>query len=297
MDKFKGQSILNFIKELPNDDACKAYLAKIKWHDGFTCSKCGGAKGCEKSYYRYHCYTCDHVESSTANTLFHKVKFGLRKAFFICFEMSTTTKSLSASYMGVRFGLTEKTARLFMHKVREAMKSSENHPMDGMVHIDEFVVGGREKGKVGRSYNSKKKKVVTAVELTNKGKIKRMYALKIDNFSAKELEKIFDKHIDQNAKVTTDKWKGYRPLFEDYHITQIESNGGKNFIALHTMIHQVKSWIRTTYSWVSDFNINRYLDEFCYRLNRSRSKVNIFNNLIERMVNSDKIYQNKIICS
>ena len=63
------------------------------------------------------------------------------------------------------------------------------------------------------------------------------------------------------------------------------------------MIHQVKSWIRTTYSWVSDFNINRYLDEFCYRLNRSRSKINIFNNLIERMVKSDKIYQNKIICS
>ncbi len=63
--------------------------------------------------------------------------------------MSTTTKSLSASYMGVRFGVTEKTARLFMHKVREAMKSSEDYPMDETVHIDEFVVGGREKGRVG----------------------------------------------------------------------------------------------------------------------------------------------------
>jgi len=69
------------------------------------------------------------------------------------------------------------------------MKSSENHPMDGTVHIDKFVVGEREKGKVGRSYNSKKKKVVTALELTNKGETKRMYALKIDNFSSKELEK------------------------------------------------------------------------------------------------------------
>ena len=113
----------------------------------------------------------------------------------------------------------------------------------------------------------------------------------------KELEKIFDKHIDKNARITTVLWKGYRPLFKDYDITQIKSNNGQNFIALHTMIHQIKSWIRTTYSWVSDFNLNRYLDEFCYRVNRSRSKVNIFNNLIERMVISDKIYQNKIICS
>lgn len=124
-----------------------------------------------------------------------------------------------------------------------------------------------------------------------------MYALKIDDYSAKELKTIFDKHLDKNAKITTDQWRGYRPLIKEYTITQIESNQGKNFMALHTMIHQVKSWIRTTYSSVSDFNIERYLDEFCYRINRSNSKKNIFNNLIIRMVKAEKIYQTKIICS
>ena len=44
MEVFKGQNILNFIKELPDDDACKAYLAKMKWQDGFTCAKCGHTK-------------------------------------------------------------------------------------------------------------------------------------------------------------------------------------------------------------------------------------------------------------
>jgi len=297
MDIFKGQNLIEFSEHFKTDDNCKEYLANIKWKNGFECVKCSNKTSQIRKDFARTCNKCSHTETAPSNTLFHKVKFGFRKAFFICFEMSTTTKSLSASYMGVRFGVTEKTARLFMHKIREAMKSSENHPMDGTIHIDEFVIGGREKGKVGRSYNSKKKKVVTALELTDKGKIKRMYALKISNFSAKELEKIFDKHIDENAKITTDLWKGYRPLFKDYDITQIKSNNGRNFIALHTMIHQIKSWIRTTYSWVSDSNINRYLDEFCYRLNRSRSKGNIFNNLIERMVISDKIYQNKIICS
>ncbi len=68
-------------------------------------------------------------------------------------------------------------------------------------------------------------------------------------------------------------------------------------MALHTMIHQVKFWIRTTYSWVNDFNVDRHLDEFCYRLTRSSRKVNIFNNLIEMTVKSDKVYQTDIICS
>ena len=141
------------------------------------------------------------------------------------------------------------------------MGSSGNNPMDGNVHVDEFVLGGRDKGKTGRSYDSKKKKAVTAVQLTKDGKVKRMYAMKIDNFSAQSLQYIFVNHISREAKVTTDKWKGYRPISKVYNITQIPSNNGLNFKALHTMIHQVKSWIRTTYSWVSDENLNRYFNE------------------------------------
>jgi hypothetical protein len=33
------------------------------------------------------------------------------------------------------------------------MTPSGNHPIDGHVDIDEFVLGGKEKGKVGRSYD------------------------------------------------------------------------------------------------------------------------------------------------
>ena len=199
--------------------------------------------------------------------------------------------------MAVRYGITETSARLFMHKVREAMSSSGNHPMDGDVHVDEFVIGGKDEGKTGRSYDSKKKKAVTAVQLTEDGKIKRMYAMKIDDFSAESLQYIFVNHISRDAKVTTDKWRGYRPISKAYDITQIESNNGLNFKALHTMIHQVKSWIRTTYSWVSDTNLNRYFNEFCYRINRSQSKDTIFNNLICRMVQAHPIHQSKLIGS
>jgi len=297
MDIFTGQNLIEFVEQFKTDLDCQQYLAHFKWSEGFKCLKCGHAGSQVRRNYSRTCNKCSHTESATANTLFHKVKFGLRKSFYICFEMATTTKSLSARYVAARFGVTEKTGRLFMHKVREAMKSSENHPMDGIVHVDEFVIGGKEEGKVGRSYNTKKKKMVCAVQITGDGKIRRMYSLKIENYSAKELKKIFNKHISVEANVVTDKWKGYRPLMKQYDITQIESNHGLNFIAMHTMIHQVKSWLRTTYSWVSEHNVNRYLDEFCYRLNRSQAKVNIFNNLIQRMVIADKKYQIEFVCS
>ncbi len=53
--------------------------------------------------------------------------------------------------------------------------------------------------------------------------------------------KIFDKHIDEKATITTDEWKCYIPIYKEYVIEQIPSNGGKNYKALHTMIHHVKS--------------------------------------------------------
>ena len=296
MDIFKGQDLLEFSERFKTDTSCKEYLARIKWKEGYNCVKCSNSSFQVRKDFSRTCNKCSHTESASANTLFHKVKFGLRKAFFICFEISTTTKSLSASYMGVRFSVTEKTARLFMHKVREAMKSSENNPMDGEVHVDEFVLGGKEKGKVGRSYDSKKKKAITAIQLTEKGEVRRMYVMEIDDFSAKSLLPMFEKHIDSKAKITTDLWKGYKPISKHFTIDQIPSNNGLNFKALHTMIHQIKSWIRTTYSWVSDFNINRYFDEFCYRLNRSKNKNTIFDNIIVRMVKADKMNQTEFIC-
>jgi hypothetical protein len=294
MDIFKGRDLLEFAEYFKSDEDCKQYLANKKAKSPYKCLKCGHRACQKRKDLSTECNKCRHIESPTANTLFHGVRFGVRKAFFICFEMSTSSKGFSANYMADRYSITEKTARLFMLKVREAMSSSENHPMDGNVHVDEFVLGGREQNKIGRSYDSKKKKAITAVQLTEEGKIKRMYALKIDNFSAKSLQYIFLKHIDKTAKVTTDKWKGYRPIKKAYNINQIDSNGGLNFKALHTMIHQIKSWIRTTFSWVSDFNLNRYFNEFCYRINRSQSKETIFDNLISRMVEKESITQDLI---
>lgn len=295
MDIFKGQNILEFSDRFKKDNDCKEYLSGLKDGVGYQCLKCGHTAYQRRKDFSRVRNLCTHIESATANTLFHKVKFGVRKAFFICFEMATGTKSLSASYMGVRYGVTEKTARLFMLKVREAMEPSGNHPMDGAVHVDEFVLGGVDKGKIGRSYNTKKKKAVVAVQLTDDGKVKRMYAMRIADFSARSLQYIFVNNISREAKVTTDKWKGYRPIAKAYDIEQIESNNGANFKALHTMIHQIKSWIRTTYSWVSDFNIDRYFNEFCFRINRSQNKKTIFNDLMFRMVQKDKIYQSKFV--
>lgn len=92
------------------------------------------------------------------------------------------------------------------------MKSCESNGMKGTVYVDEFNVGGKEENKHGRSYNTKKKKIICALETKDDSKVKRFYTEKIKYFSIKSLKKIFEKYIDKTANVLTDEWKGYRPI-------------------------------------------------------------------------------------
>ncbi|QTD37349.1 transposase [Polaribacter batillariae] len=149
MNIFQEQNLLEFSEYFQTDGKCKEYLANIKWKNGFKCVKCNHIASQIRKDFSRTCNKCSHTETASANTLFHKVKFGLRKAFFICFEM-TTAKKIAASHISTRYGVTEKTARLFMYKVREAMKVSENYLTDGTVHIDEFVIYRRAKYKPRR---------------------------------------------------------------------------------------------------------------------------------------------------
>lgn len=289
MKIFEGEDFLKFTARFKNDQACKSYLSKIKWAEGYVCIKCGHTVYTKRENFTRTCTLCKHNDSPTAGTLFHKVKFGLTKAFHIVYEMTNSTKGMSASQVAKRYSITRKTAWYFMHKVRRAMASQEHYPMEGDVQVDEFTIGGKEAGKQGRSYDTKKKKVVGAVELTDEGKVKRFYSLKIPDYSARSLQEIFDRHISSEAIVYTDKWKGYLPIKSEYTIHQSLSLNGLELKELHTIIHQLKSWLRTIYSWVHEEHLKSYLDEFSFRINRSIFKPTIFHKLIERAVNCSPI--------
>ncbi len=57
--------------------------------------------------------------------MFHKVNFEIRKAFIIVYEMSCTSKSISASYMAKKVGDSSSSAWIFMQKVSIDLKSRE----------------------------------------------------------------------------------------------------------------------------------------------------------------------------
>ena len=279
---FKGTNIIDFFNTFQTENDCKKYLSEIKWESDFHCAKCSHRGWCKtsKAYVR-KCNKCKHKESSTAGTLFHKVKFPLVKAFYIVFIMSTTKKSNSSEEFSRKLNLPEKTCWLFGHKVRQAMKSSGKYPIKSKAIVDEFFWGQKEKGKQGRS-KGKKKEVVMAIE-ANKYGILRCYCKVIKNAGTKELRPFMEEHIDSQTEIITDKWRGYTPLKTSYpNLTQIKSETGKNFPLIHRQIMMFKAWLRGIHHHC--IHLQNYLDEFCYRFNRNRHGNSIFNNLLQRMI-------------
>jgi hypothetical protein len=91
-----------------------------------------------------------------AGTLFHKVKFDLLKAFYIVYFVSTNKKGITSTELSRKLNLRQKTCWGFKRKVMKAMESSENHPIEGDVEVDETVFGGQEENTKGRKNINKK---------------------------------------------------------------------------------------------------------------------------------------------
>lgn len=290
MKNFNGKEVFSFFEAFQTDLDCLQYLAERKWNDeigGFACKKCGHVKcSIRVTNLARDCNKCHYVESPTACTLFHRVKFGLRKAFMVAYEMSTNIQGISATNMAERIGVSRPTAWLFMHKVRIAMENNEVDKIFGEVQVKTFAFGYKEDFRPTKSNHPKRKKLVSAVELTEKGGIKHAYFKKIENYSCIELAKLFDSHISVEASVLVEDWSGFAPLQGTYKLLKKE-NVFQNFVQTNRVIHDLKTWLRNVYTSFHEFHSQRYLDEFSFRLNRSNRKNTIFDTLIVRMINHE----------
>src|SRR5258708_31007465 len=60
-----------FRQWFPDDAACAAYLANLRWPEGFQCPVCGGDRAWQTSTQHWKCVACGRKTSVTAGTIFH----------------------------------------------------------------------------------------------------------------------------------------------------------------------------------------------------------------------------------
>jgi hypothetical protein len=168
------------------------------------------------------------------------------------------------------------------------MSSSLKHSIDGTVHVDEFKIGGPEERKRGVA-KADKKLIVLTVKILENG-VGRAYAEMIEHASARELGAFLRKHVSKEATIIADEWHGYSPLKKEFpNLEQVSSKRGENYKDLHIHIMNIQGWLRGIHHHCSKERMQNYLDEYNFRYNRRSNMDTIFNLLLKRVINYNKI--------
>lgn len=285
------------------EEACRAYLARLRWPDGFRCPRCNGGRSWPVRGALLECSTCGCQTSVTAGTIFQDTRTPLPVWFQAMWWVTTQKNGASALGLQRVLGLRSyETAWTWLHKLRRAMVRPGRDLLAGRIEVDETYVGGEEEGLPGR-LNLKKALVVVAAQEDGPG-IGRIRMRQIIDASAESLIPFIRDSVQAGSIVHTDGWLGYLPVERNGYLHEVTFLKGKKktpselMPRVHRVISLLKRWLLGTHQGaVSQKHLDYYLDEFTFRFNRRRSasRGKLFFRLAQQAVAVDPVPYDRIV--
>jgi transposase-like protein len=286
------RNLAEFEERFSTEAACRQYLVRLRWPDGFRCPRCGGRKTWPVREVLLQCAGCGHQSSVTAGTIFQDTRKPLTVWFRAMWAVTSQKNGASAKGVQRVLGLgSYDTAWTWLHKLRRAMVRPGRDRLSGAVEVDETFYGGEEQGVRGRQ-TEKKSLIVIAAQEDGAG-IGRIRMRRIADASADSLMPFIEETIELGSLVHTDGWLGYLPVEKKGYQHRVTFLKGKKESAsellprVHRVASLLKRWLLGTHQGaVSREHLDYYLDEFTFRFNRrnSRSRGKLFLRLAEQAV-------------
>lgn len=289
------RKLAEFEARFANEEACRDYLFRLRWPEGFRCPHCGQGKAWPVRRVLFECAHCGAQVSVTAGTIFQDTRLPLTLWFRAMWWVTAQKNGASALGLQRILGLgSYKTAWGWLHKLRRAMVRPGRDRLQGWVEVDETYVGGLEEGVSGRQTETKAL-VAVACEQDGPG-MGRIRLRRIANASAACLHAFLEESIEPGSVVHTDGWEGYTDLEAKGYRHKVTVLKGRQASPSQLMprVHRVasllKRWLLGTHQGaVSQEHLDYYLDEFTFRFNRrkSRSRGKLFYRLVQQAVAVD----------
>jgi len=271
-----------------SEDACRTYLASIRWPTGFVCPACGWTQAWHIVTGRFECRQCGRQTSVTAGTLFQDTRYPLRIWFQAIWYV--TGQKYGASALGVQrlLGLgSYHTAWAWLHRLRRAMVRPGRDRLSGLVQVDETFWGGERPGKRGRGAAGKSL-ILVAVERRGRRLGRLRLACVLDS-KGETLVSAIQALVERGSMIETDGLQSYNGLTAaGYQHRVIRTEATDDLLPqVHLVVALLKRWLLGTHQGgVQASHLDYYLDEFTFRFNRrtSHSRGLLFRRVLESAV-------------
>ena len=205
------RNLAEFEARFSSEGACREYLVRLRWPEGFRCPRCGEGKTWPVRGVLLQCAACGYQSSVTAGTIFQDTRKPLTLWFRAMWAVTSQKNGASAKGLQRVLGLgSYDTAWTWLHKLRRAMVRPGRDRLSGVVEVDETYWGSEEESVRGRQSGNKVLIVIAAQE-DGKG-IGRIRMRRIPDASAGSLMPFIEEAVEPGSIVHTDGWLGYDPV-------------------------------------------------------------------------------------
>jgi len=90
------RTLADFEKRFRSEEACRDYLFRVRWPEGFRCPRCGESRGWRLRSALWQCASCAYQASLTAGTIFQDNAHPSEGVFHALWWMTSQKNGVSA---------------------------------------------------------------------------------------------------------------------------------------------------------------------------------------------------------
>jgi transposase-like protein len=278
------------VKAIPlacsDERAAVEFMEAQRWGNSPACPRCGDCEvaqmrdkaGNRNARFLWRCRGCKKQFTVRVGTIMEDSPIALRHWCLAFYRACASKKGVSALQIKRETGLSYKSALFLMHRIRYAMAADAPESLDGIVEIDETLVGGKRKaarknGQILRKRSMENKTQVLAM-VERGGKVR---ATIIPDRTAPTLAPAITPVVKPSARIMTDEWIGYHGVKlgfashetvnhseNEYARGDVTTNTVEGFFAL------LKRGMYGTFHSVTKRHLHRYISEFEFRYNNRK---------------------------
>lgn len=284
-------STYEFLQRFPDQETARKYLEDRRWNGKPQCPCCGEpTEICwlkKEGYLR--CRSCDKDFTVRTGTIFERSHVPLHKWLYAIYLLSTSRKGVSSVQLSKELGVTQKTAWFMLQRLREAAGNDDdddqNRFLSGIVGADETYIGGKEsnkhefrKLKAGRGTVGK----TPVLGLRKRGGFVR--AKVIIGTSALTIQAAVTRVVQPGSVLCTDEHAAYKGIGQYDHRAVRHSakeyvDGMAHTNGIESVWAVLKRGFYGIYHSFSLKHLQRYVDEFAFRLNEGDCQIHVMDRI------------------